>query len=158
MNRQSLQALVIDYQLGELSPEIANLLEAHLAMDATAKAEADRILATLETARKTVLMHPELARITDPAAGRLPVSASGDRSWLARAAAILFLATLSGLGGFLAGRTGFSAVPSPGPQAKSAPPVENSPWTRYRIGPNPGGPGLQIVRLENRKANNTVIK
>lgn len=163
MNRQSLQALIIDHHFGELSPEDAKSLEARLAVDTEAQAEARQIRATLATAHRTVLMHPELVRLSEPAVERISVPANGNWSWLALAAAIVFLTVLSGSVGFWVGRscsttqaTASSQDTSPIP--KAAAPVENSPWTRYRIASNPGGAGLQIVRLENHKPNNTSIK
>lgn len=162
MNRQSLQALIIDRQFGELSPEDSKLLETLLETDSAAREEADRIRATLETAREVVIMHPELARIRESVIGRLPEPLEESWSWLARAAAILALAALSGFGGFLAGRVtppvSLSTVVQPVSQPKTGTPVENSPWTQYRIASNPAGAGLQIVRLENHQPNNTIIK
>jgi len=157
MNRESLQALIIDHQCGELSPEVAELLEAHLASDASSKAEAERILATLDTTRQAVLGHPELARTTYPEIGRLPGNTSRDRSWLARAAAILLLVSLAGLGGFRIGRAKDPSL-SLAAMGRSEAPIKNSPWTRYRIASNPGGAGLQIARLENHGTYNTPIK
>lgn len=160
MNRKSLQALIIDHHFGELSPEDAEALEARLAVDAAAQAEAKQILATLDTARRAVLMHPELVQASVPTVERSLVSANGNWSRPALAAAVVFLAALSGSVGFWAGHTfspSASQVILPPPKADD--PVENSPWTRYRITPNPGGAGLQIVRLENHHdPDNTSIK
>jgi anti-sigma factor RsiW len=145
---KSLQSLVIDRHFGELSPKEAKALEARLAAEPAARAEAEKILATLATVRRTVLTHPELVKSTGPAVAKMSFFVHGN--WLALAAAAVFLVALSGSVGFWAGRT-FSK-PLPG-IAQATDPVEKSPWTRYRIASNPGAAGFQIVRLENQKAN-----
>lgn len=148
MNPQSLQSLIIDHHFGELSPEDAKSLETRLAADPVARTEAEKILATLATVRRTVLAHPELVKLTGPAVEKMSFSVHGN--WLALAAAVVFLVASSGSVGFWAGQT-FSK-PLPG-IAQATVPVEKSPWTRYRIASNPGAAGFQIVRLENQKAN-----
>ncbi|TSA35036.1 MAG: hypothetical protein D4R65_05125 [Verrucomicrobiaceae bacterium] len=143
---KSLQSLIIDRHFGELSPEDATILEARLAAEPAAQAEAKKILATLATVRRTVLAHPELAQVTEQAVEIRPSSAHGN--WLALAAAAVFLVALSGTVGFLAGQASPSAK-----SVQATVPVEKSPWTHYRIASNPGAAGFQIVRLENQQAN-----
>ncbi|MDP1589768.1 MAG: hypothetical protein Q8M07_18590 [Prosthecobacter sp.] len=60
MKPSSLHALVIDRHFGELTPEATELLELHLAQNADARVEAERILASLSVTHDAVLGHPEL--------------------------------------------------------------------------------------------------
>jgi hypothetical protein len=157
MNKNHLQALIVDQHFGELSEAEANSLEALLAADAGAREEARHIHAALATIRRTVLKHPELARPSGAAEEILPVRANGNR--LAMAAAVAFAAALGGSAGFWAGHSYSTTSPQAArPVPKAAARADGSPWTRYRIASNPGGAGLQIVRLETSKANNTFIK
>lgn len=143
---KSLQSLIIDRHFGEISPEDAKALEARLAAEPAAQAEAEKIFATLATVRRTVLAHPELVHVPKQAVELRPASAHGN--WIALAAAAVFLVALSGTVGFWAGQASPSTKP-----VQAAVPVEKSPWTRYRIASNSGGAGFQIVRLENQNAN-----
>jgi len=143
---KSLQSLIIDRHFGELSPEDAKSLEARLAAEPGARAEAEMILATLATVRRTVLAHPELAQVTEQAAERMPVSVRGN--WLALAAAAVFLVALGGSVGFWAGHVSQSTR-----TVQATVTIEKSPWTRYRIASKPGAAGFQVVRLENQQAN-----
>jgi hypothetical protein len=147
MNPPSLHALIIDQQLGELPPEVAELLETHLAQNAEARAEAERIRQTLTVTQQAMLLHPELARVGmgDPA----PRGISAP--WLAKAAAIALLGALAGAGGFFAGRKPEAVSVT---TITSAPPAprKDSPWARYRIAQGPGGVGLQAVRVDTSNA------
>ncbi|MGV3661016.1 MAG: hypothetical protein ACO1TE_12585 [Prosthecobacter sp.] len=159
MNPSSLHALVIDRHFGELSPEATELLELHLANDADAQAEAQRILRALAVTQKTVMQHPELARmpLVEKALEPMPSQKSG-RSlllpWLARAAAVLLLAALTGAGGFLAGRSSTPSAATAAPEAEipapatATPPRKESPWARYRMTFDPAGQGMQVVRVD----------
>src|SRR5688572_569717 len=60
MKAQELQALVVDWQMGELRPEVAALLEAYLAQNPAAKEESKRIEETLSVTRKAVQDNPGL--------------------------------------------------------------------------------------------------
>jgi hypothetical protein len=153
MNSTSLHALIIDQHFGELSPEAAELLEAHLAQDASARAEADRIRQTLAVTGEAVVQHPELAQAEpedvsekrDALRHRFP-----DASWLAKAAAIAAFASLTWTVGFWSGKK--QDVASPGPASMIAtatqqPPRTDRPWARYRIAS--ASHGLQVVRVDN---------
>lgn len=151
MNPSSLHALVIDRHFGELSPEAAELLELHLAGNADAQAEAQRILRALAVTQKTVMQHPELARVTwvEKTPSR-PARRPSFMPWLARAAAVLLLAALVGAGGFLAGRSS-TAAPATAAVEEKAPPTpsrKESPWARYRMTFDPAGQGMQVVRVD----------
>lgn len=150
MKPESLHALIIDRHFGELMPEATELLELHLAQNADARVEADRIQASLSVTHDAVLRHPELARVM-PA----PVQKSVVRvprrslvpSWLARAAAI---ALLAGAAGFFAGRSE-SRVASSDVESPTPTPRQESPWAKYRMSFDPAGEGMQVVRVDTEK-------
>ncbi len=151
MKPESLHALLIDRHFGELSPEAAELLEHHLATHAPARAEAERLLATLTTAQAAVLQHPELARVpASPPARRRPRPRW--LPWLARAAAVLTLAGLAGSAGYLAGRG------SPPPPLAAATQRAGSPWAKYRMSFNPAGSGLQVLRVDTPSSTATSLR
>lgn len=157
MNPSSLHALVIDRHFGELSPEAAELLDLHLAENAGSQAEAQRILRALAVTQKTVLQHPELACM--PLVEKTPSPDAAPPRFraallprLARAAAVLLLAALTGTGGFLAGRSSASSAVATAPEvaapAPAVPPRKESPWARYRMTFDPAGQGMQVVRVD----------
>ncbi len=154
MNPQSLHALIIDRHFGELSPEATELLELHLAQNAAARAEAERVLQSLTVTRDAVVQHPELVRGLPLEKIIPPVSLRrfAATPWLARAAAVILFAGLTGAGGFFAGRSGSPSPSGRTPQVAQTAPVQPrkaSPWTRYRMAFDPGGNGMQVVRVEN---------
>lgn len=152
MNPQSLHALIIDRHFGELTPEVTELLELHLAQNAEARTEAERVLESLNVTREAVLQYPELAQV--PPVARVltpPAKRFNATLWLARAAAVILFAGLTGGSGFLAGRSGSPSTPEVKTQVATATPVtprKNSPWARYRMAFDPGGNGMQVVRVE----------
>lgn len=155
MNPQSLHALIIDRHFGELSPEATELLELHLAQNVEARAEAERVLESLNVTRDAVLQHPELAQVP-PVAKIIPhhVRRSNVILWMARAAAVILFAGLTGGSGFLAGRSGVPSTAEAKTQVSTTTPVtprKNSPWARYRMAFDPGGNGMQIVHVETSK-------
>ncbi len=130
MNPETLEALVVDRELGELSPEAADLLEAYLRLSPEARVRAGAMAATVDVARATVRKHPGLAPV--PRAG--PVPLPGWTSWLARAAAAALLLG----GGVWIGRraepggAGTPAAPSAAVSAPGAARAAN-PWARYQV-------------------------
>lgn len=147
MKSSSLHALVIDRHFGELTSEAAELLDLHLAHNADARAEAERILASLAVTQDAVLLHPELARVAPVPMGRVVTPAprrSFIPSWLARAAMI---ALLAGAAGFFTGRSE-SRMASGGVEAPAPSPRKASPWARYRMSFDPAGEGMQVVRVD----------
>lgn len=144
MKPESLHALIIDRHFGELSPEAAELLEHHLADDAAARDEAERILQSLNVTRDAVLRHPELGCVpVQPLVVPRVATRSAVMPWLARAAA---LAVLAGVGGFFAGR---SNVEGTAASAEKTPePRRESPWAKYRMSFDPAGEGVQVVRVD----------
>ena len=144
MKPESLHALIIDRHFGELLPEAAELLEHHLAANAAARAEAERILQSLNVTGDAVLRYPELGRVPVevPEVPRV-VKWPSKMRWLARAAAVVLLA---GVGGFFAGR---SNVPMAEAFAETTPGSRHeSPWAKYRMSFDPAGEGLQVVRVD----------
>ena len=121
MNPETLRALLIDRQLGELPPEIAGLLDAYLEAVPMARAEADSVAQTLNTTRETIRRCPDLAPAAETEANVIPIFL-----WLARAAAVIVIASAAGWFGYRAGHAG-----------KIAPPVvENrvkGVWAQYQV-------------------------
>lgn len=149
MNPQSLHALIIDRHFGELSPEAAELLELHLAQNVDARAEAERVLQSLTVTRDTVLKNPELAHVRPVLKVIAPASRRLDFAlWMARAAALFLFAALTGTSGFIVGRSGAPTIPKQIATAAPSSPRKASPWARYRMAFDPGGNGMQIVRVE----------
>ena len=154
MKIESLHALVIDHHLGELSPEAAEMLEHFLDLHPESRAEAERIRESLAITATTVQRHPELAFVTAS-----PTSVAKPRTvvlWQrpARAAAVAALALITGVGGFMAGRTStHSSMPSADPVvAETQPPAARppSPWARYRLVANSTHGGLTVVRIDSK--------
>jgi len=160
MNSEHLEALVIDHHLGELTPEVSGLLEAYLAAQPAAAAEAAGIIATLSLARQTLEVHPELAKIkeNDRLISSPHIVTVRPRKWplLAAAAAIALLAAASG---FFAGsqrmETGETATAAT--ENKAATPA-SSPWARYRMVVDPRGQGMQVVRVDDPKRSGEVYQ
>jgi anti-sigma factor RsiW len=150
MKPSSLHALVIDRHFGELTPEATELLELHLAQNADARAEAERILASLSVTHDAVLRHPELARVMPARVGKSAAPAlrrTFVMPWLARAAAI---ALLAGAAGFFAGRSK-SRMASGDIESPTQTPRQENPWAKYRMSFDPAGEGMQVVRVDTEK-------
>lgn len=153
MNRETIHALVIDRELGELSPESARLLDAYLEEHPEWDHENALTRRTLRLARETVLIYPERG----PAA-----MATGDASrwpvvrWpsLAAAAALVMVAGLGALLGFTwarhsPGKSAALADVAGSPRAPqgsgtvldpTAPPETVAlPWARYEVRPTDRG-------------------
>jgi anti-sigma factor RsiW len=155
MNTTSLLALIVDQHAGELTPEVAELLEAYLAQNPTARAEAVRIREALAVTEKTLIHHPKLARVENVHTANSSLAPKGRRqftaSWLPKAASIAVLAVLTGAGGYFAGRKASprSADGIVIAEATSRLPRKDSPWARYRFASD--GAGMQIVRVDAPK-------
>jgi len=89
MNTETLRALLVDRQLGELPPDIAELLDAYLAAVPAARAEAESTAHTMSIARDTVRRYPEL--LPDAEKKIAPVVL-----WLLRAAALIVVVAAAG--------------------------------------------------------------
>lgn len=165
MKTQELQALIVDWHMGELRPEVEALLEAYLAQNPAAKEESKRIEETLAVTKKAVQAHPELVPSPGADLKEAPkVSVSPRISqlpWLKLAAA-LAVAGGAGLFGFQLG-AGSAGTPralasaqaekshGPAPEVRSALAANAtpSPWAKYRISGNNDRQGLLFTRVES---------
>ncbi|MCZ7641162.1 MAG: hypothetical protein M5U12_37005 [Verrucomicrobia bacterium] len=143
MKPESLHALLTDRELGELTAEAAELLDAWLAEHPDVAPTPD-VRRLHETVRTVFARFPDLAW-PRPAAGR---HSACRRGWVALAWAASVVALLAGTSwvGFRLGQTSARPTATLGPQeplpaAAAAP----SSWARYALVPNPRG-GLNVVR------------
>jgi hypothetical protein len=153
MNPQSFHALIIDRQLGELSPEAGELLDIHLAQNPSARLEAERILQSLAAAGDAMLQHPELSRVAPVTKSNAILSwRRSIAPWMLRAAALVLLTATAATLGFVTGRSGASlghpttvlaAVSQPAPSTPKL-----GPWARYRVTYDHAGSGMQVVRVD----------
>jgi hypothetical protein len=152
MKPESLQALLIDRELGELPAETVELLEAWLAEHGEAGHAIPSIRRTLETTRTAIRRFPELARpeAPPPESRVIAFPTFGSRLIpLALAASVVILLGGSAWLGFRAGqetaqkaRTGSAQGPA---TARSVNP--GGPWARYALVSSPQG-GLTLVRSD----------
>ena len=148
MKSESIEALLIDRELGELSPEAVELLEAWLSEHSEFFAEVSAVRDTLEVTRAAVRRFPDLARPdTEVGAFARPRFRLVPLAW---AAAVVIMLGSSGWLGFRAGHE--SALRSAGvqPQVPAAAAVAKAanntgPWARYALASDPRG-GLTVVR------------
>jgi anti-sigma factor RsiW len=149
MKPESLDALLIDRELGELSPETAELLAAWLAEHPESAATVPSIHRTVETTSAAVRRFPELGR---PESNVIALPSARFRVVpFALAASILVLLGGTAWLGFHAGRqsaqeplTGSHREPPMAASANAA--KQNGPWARYTVVSDPQG-GLTVVRL-----------
>lgn len=152
MEPESLQALLIDRELGELSPEAAELLDAWLASHPESAASIPPLRDALQTARAAVRQYPELAQ-PEPAILALPARRFRLVPLALAASVALMLGGAAWLG-FHAGQlsttqalAAASRAPAAVPAADS--PVPGGPWARYALASDPRG-GLTVVRCPPR--------
>jgi hypothetical protein len=166
--------LLIDRQLGELSTEAGELLDAWLAEHPQAAADAPSLQRAAELTRAAVRRFPELARpevanrgptvrapyrraeptiapgLDEPSPLRLP---SGPRfRWLplAMAASLVLVLSISAWLGFRAGEESAQRLAKQNNPAPAANAVRNKPagpWARYALATDARG-GLTVVRRE----------
>jgi ferric-dicitrate binding protein FerR (iron transport regulator) len=150
MKPESLQALLIDRELGELSSDTIELLEAWLADHPESAAAIPPLRRTLATTKTAVRRYPALARPGLDAI-QLPRWRVG---WapLALAASVLILLGGTAWVGFRAGRQSAQQImarsqikPGEGPPAKAV--NAGGPWARYALASSPHG-GLRVVRRD----------
>lgn len=164
MKTQELQALIVDWHMGELRPEVEALLEAYLAQNPAAKEESRRIEETLAVTKKAVQAHPELVPSPGTDLKEAPkVAVPARRSqlpWL-KIAAALAVAGGAGLFGFQLGagsastQGALASAQAEGAQGNApevrpalAANVTPSPWAKYRISGNNDRQGLLFTRVE----------
>jgi ferric-dicitrate binding protein FerR (iron transport regulator) len=151
MKTESLHALFIDRELGELPAETAELLEAWLAEHPDSVATLQSIRRTLETTGATVRRFPELGRpepsnvmaLTRPRVRLMP---------LALAASILILLGGSAWLSFRAGEQSAKKALARNNRTLPAPRQnvehDNGPWAHYAVVSDPRG-GLTVVRRDS---------
>jgi hypothetical protein len=115
MNTETLRALLMDRELGELPPDIRELLDAYVEAVPAARAEAEATTRTVSVARDTVQRYPDLLPAAETKV--IPIFL-----WLMRAAAVIAIVAA----GWFVYRTG-----------KTAPPVVESRvkgvWAQYQV-------------------------
>ncbi len=138
MNPKSLETLIIDRNLGELTPEAAELLQTFLESHPETHGEVARIEAALSATELAVSSHPALFSERQLAESQeaspqniIPIPAA---VWL-RAVAAVALLVLVGASGYLAGNRSQSSGPAT--SAPRSPALLSShtpsPWAQYRI-------------------------
>lgn len=143
MKPETLSALLMDRELGELPPDARELLEAYLALVPGAQFEAAAVARVVGLARETVCQFPDLSRPA-PGAGRHPKIRPLPwlRSGQVRAAAVVVVAAVAGLWagyqtGLAAGASGRAKLAYSGgdraPGAEAGRPRYEGLWTRYRV-------------------------
>lgn len=150
MKTESLHALVMDHQAGELPSEVAELLESYLASNPEARAESEQLLNVMEVTRQTVIRYPELARTFDPVTTpeMIRISPPGWPGWLKIAALVVF-AALMAMGGYHegSGRALIGFRDQEQARTKTETPRKDSPWARYRMQTDLVGK-IQVVRVD----------
>ena len=151
MKLESLQALIIDQNAGELSLEVEDLLEAHLATKPALQVEVERIRLALEITSQTVIRHPELVRL--PERGPIVESRREMPKYFPqflKVAAVLMLASVTATTGFYFGSNRSVQIASENTAEKPVAPNtrKDSPWARYKMAIDPKVGGIQVVRVD----------
>lgn len=133
MNPETLRGLLVDRELGELAPDIVELLDAYLEAVPAARSEANAIARTVGTTRETVRRFPNLAPTSEmEAEPRVIPMVSWLAPWLARAAALVAVAGLAAWIGYHAGVSGSSAGRTE-VVARAVDHRFDGLWTRYQV-------------------------
>jgi len=142
MKPETLRAMLVDRELGELAPDVAELLDAYLDAVPAARAEADAMARTVGTARETVRRFPDLAPTweTEAEPQVMPIV-----YWLlprlTRAAGLIVVAAFAGWLGYHAGQTAGSTAAMQAVQTTGAGAVPTRVvdsrfkglWTQYQV-------------------------
>jgi hypothetical protein len=133
MKPEVLRALLIDRELGELSPDVKELLDAYLEAVPAARAEAETSTRTLSVARETIRRFPDLARTGEAESEpNIVPMLPWLIPWLARAAALIAVAGVSVWIGYRAGVTDGGADKTAA-VAHVADHRFDGLWTRYQV-------------------------
>ena len=133
MNPETLRGLLVDRELGELAPDIVELLDAYLEAVPAARSEANAITRTISTTRETVRHFPDLTPTSETEAeSRVIPMISWLTPWLARAAALVAVAGLAAWIGYHAGVSGSSAGRTE-VIARAADHRFDGLWARYQV-------------------------
>lgn len=81
MKPENLESLLIDHALGQLSPEVADLLDNHLRQNPSAAQRAGAFAATLDLARQAVTLPPPAQAAIAPLPWVLVKRAAWRRTW-----------------------------------------------------------------------------
>jgi hypothetical protein len=109
MKSETLRALLVDRELGELAPEFVELLDAYVAAVPAAQAEAHATARTVSATRETIRRYPDLAPTRETEA---EIQIMTIIYWLApRLARAAMLIAVAALAGWLGYRTGQSNTP-----------------------------------------------
>lgn len=147
MKSETLRALLVDNELGELAPDTKELLEAYLAAVPAARAESESTRQTLSIAREATRAFPEMVyadrAVTERARRSRRDDSADSKSWdiygvivqLIRAAALITVAVACWWIGFQAG------VKDQGTSTQTVSrPVDHrfeNLWTRYQVAYDP---------------------
>ncbi|MFM7182809.1 MAG: hypothetical protein ACKO2G_15280 [Verrucomicrobiales bacterium] len=149
MNQQTLRALMLDRELGELTPEAALLLNAYLSEHPEWKSESRETTDLLRLASESTRRFPERGH-----AASAPASSWNRASTrlLAMAAGVVLFAGLAITFAYRVGREHAIAAerpasPSSSPQLASTSPQTALPWARYQL--QPTHDGYTVVPLLN---------
>jgi hypothetical protein len=133
MKSETLRSLLVDRELGELAPDVVELLDTYLAFVPEARAEAETMARTVQTARETVRRFPDLAA-TAPMTATSRVEAI--RPWFAPSLAYAAtLVAVAGIAMWLGFRAGVSASGTDKTAAAARAPDHRFEglWTQYQI-------------------------
>lgn len=132
MKTETLQALLLDRELGELSPEVAELLEAYLAEHPAALGESEAAVHTVNTMRETVRRFPHLVAVAEPPeGGRVVAVRSWRYPWLLRAAALIMATSVAAWLGYEGGRSGTTPGNVAAGQKQGG--QFDGLWTQYQV-------------------------
>jgi hypothetical protein len=113
MKPETLDALLIDRELGELPRDVTELLDSYLEVVPAERRHAEVMTRTIATAREAVRRFPELARDAEPQSLASVITIIQWLSpWLVRAAVIAMVATIGAWVGYRAA-TNSSSVQLP---------------------------------------------
>ena len=131
---ETLRALLVDRELGELAPDVKELLDAYIEAIPSARAEADATARAVNTTRETVRRFPELAEPwPTKAAVRFELFRFRLAPSLAYAAALVLVSGVAAWVGYRAGVSKPSAEKSAGVTRATDHRYEGL-WAKYEVG------------------------
>ena len=142
MKPETLDALLIDRELGELPADVVELLDTYLELAPTDRQEAEAVSRTISITRETVRRFPELARGTEqPSPPNIISLAQWFTPWMARAAVVAAVAVTGGWLGYRAGTNSVSVQSARLDRKPVAETVVSRPttadtrelWARYNV-------------------------
>ena len=132
MKPEVLRALLVDRELGELPPDVRELLEAYLEAVPSARAEMKATAGTISVARKAIRQFSELTPKPESAEeGQVVSILPWVAPWPVRVAALIAVAALAGWFGYRAGAPG--NVANTQAVARATDHRFDGLWTRYQV-------------------------